>query len=167
MFACNSPLQLFIVYLHSNYQMDSQLNYQPFQMFFLAQPIPQALLQGWWGATKWLGKASHMAYIGALCSSTYHTKQLNPWQNSLASCKVNYSQLSPWSRKLKPFKDDLSAHGCLTSLRNKPQQKQSGQLSAPVTTCLNSQLMCTDIMYVMVKSVLCVCKPAFLKSSHK
>ena len=35
-----------------------------------------------------------MASVGAIESSTYHTKQLNLWPNSSASCVVNYSQLS-------------------------------------------------------------------------
>ena len=50
---------------------------------------------------------SQMAYIGAIFSSTYQTKQLYPWINSSADCMVN-------------------------GLRNKPQQKQHGQLSAPI-----------------------------------
>ena len=35
-----------------------------------------------------------MASIGAIFTSTYHTRQLNPWPNSSASRVVNYSQLS-------------------------------------------------------------------------
>ena len=70
---------------------------------------------------------SQMAFIGAIFSSTYLTKQLNLWSNSLTSCMVNQSQLSACIGKL--FKVDLSTHGHLTSLRNKPQQKQHGKFS--------------------------------------
>ena len=35
-----------------------------------------------------------MAFIDAIFTSTHHTKQLNQWPNSSASCMVNYSQLS-------------------------------------------------------------------------
>ena len=37
---------------------------------------------------------SQMASIGAIFTSTYHTKQLNPWTNSSASHVINYSYLS-------------------------------------------------------------------------
>ena len=37
---------------------------------------------------------NQMASIGAICTFTYHTKQLNPWPNSLPSHVENYSQLS-------------------------------------------------------------------------
>ena len=42
------------------------------------------------------------------------------------------------SGALEPIKDDLSTYGCLKSLRNKAQQKQPRQISAPIATCLNS-----------------------------
>ena len=35
-----------------------------------------------------------MACIGAIVTSTYHTRQLNPWRNSSANRVVNYSRLS-------------------------------------------------------------------------
>ena len=41
-----------------------------------------------------LTKTSQMASIGVIFTSTYHTKQLNPWPNSSASRVVNYSRLS-------------------------------------------------------------------------
>ena len=71
---------------------------------------------------------SQMASIGA--TSTYHTKQLNPWPNSSGSRVVNYSQLSVCQGEMEPFEDHPSTRGCLTSLRNKLQQKQPGQLLA-------------------------------------
>ena len=39
-------------------------------------------------------KNNQMAFIDAIFTSTHHTKQLNQWPNSSASCMVNYSQLS-------------------------------------------------------------------------
>ena len=39
-------------------------------------------------------KNSQMTSIGVITTSTYHTKQLNPWPNSSPSHVVNYSQLS-------------------------------------------------------------------------
>ena len=65
-------------------------------------------------------------------NSKYHTKQLNPWPNSSANRVGNYSQLSACQGEMEPFEDDPNTHGCLTSLRSKPQQKQPGQLSASI-----------------------------------
>ena len=84
-------------------------------------------------------KTSQMASIGVIFTSTYHTKQLNPWPNSSASRVVNYSQLSTCQGVMQPFKDELDTRGCLTSLRNKPQQKQPGQLSALIPGRIISQ----------------------------
>ena len=76
--------------------------------------------------------SSLKASIGAIFTSTYHTKQLNSWLNSSASRVVNYSQLSACQGDVESFEGDISTCGCLTSLRNKPQQKQPGQLSASI-----------------------------------
>ena len=77
---------------------------------------------------------SQMVSIGTIFASTNHTEQLNPWPNSSDSHVVNYSQLqlSACQGEMEPFKDDPSTCGCLTSLRNKPQQKQPAQISAPM-----------------------------------
>ena len=75
---------------------------------------------------------SQIASTGAFLISTYHTKQLNPWSNSSASHVVNYSQLSACQGDMEPFEGDPSTCGCVTNLRNKPQQKQPGQLSASI-----------------------------------
>ena len=58
----------------------------------------------------------------------------------------------------KPLKDHPTTHGCLTSLKIKPQQKQPGYLSAPTAT-LNRYFMCTATyrVMVMVKCVLLLC----------
>ena len=55
---------------------------------------------GWLGSHKVVGKDyvntqhNQMPSISAIFISKYHTKQLNPWQNSSDSCVVNYSWLS-------------------------------------------------------------------------
>ena len=77
-------------------------------------------------------KTSQMAFIGVIFTDTYHTKQLNPWPNSSASLVMNYSWLSVYQGDVEPFEGDLNTRGCLTSLRNKPQQKQPEQLSASI-----------------------------------
>ena len=72
-----------------------------------------------------------MVSIGAVFTSTYHKKQLNPWPNSSASL-VNYSWLLACQGDMEPFEEHPSSCGRLTSLRNMPQQKQPRQLSAPI-----------------------------------
>ena len=66
--------------------------------------------------------------MGSILTSTYHTKQLYPWSNSSASRMTNYSWLSAYQGDMEPFEGNPSTCGCLTSLRNKPQQKQSEHL---------------------------------------
>ena len=63
----------------------------------------------------------------------HHTKQLKTWPNLSASNAMNYSRLSACQAKMELFKDHPSTRGCLTSFRNKPQQKQPGQLSVPIS----------------------------------
>ena len=74
-------------------------------------------------------KISQMASTGTIFTSTYHTKQLHPWLNSSASRVVNYSRLSPCQGDMEPFEGNPCTRGRPTGLRNKPQQKQPGQLS--------------------------------------
>ena len=128
---------------------------------------------GWVGSHDVAGKAyvftkaSQMASIGAIFTSTYHTKQVNPWSNSSASCVVNFSQLSTCQGDMQPFEGNLSTCECLTSLRNKPQQKQPRQLSASILLLIVSQ--CIKLLFNGEKCVLLLYawQPAFLKSSHK
>ena len=98
---------------------------------------------------------SQMVYIGAIFTSTYHAKQLNSWPNSSASRVVNYSQLSAFQGERKPFNDNLSTHGWLTSLRNKPQQKQLGQPLVPISAPSVSQYV--QLSYDGEKCVLLLC----------
>ena len=100
-------------------------------------------------------KTSQMASIGATFTSTYHTKQLNPWPNSSASRVVNYSRLSACQGEMEPFEGDQSTRGRLTSLRNKPQQKQPRQLSASIHASIVSQ--CIQLSFDGEKCVAIVC----------
>ena len=107
-----------------------------------------------------------MASIDVIFTSTYHTKQLNPWPNSLASRVVNYSQLSACQVDMQSFEGDPYSRGRLTSLRNKPQQKQPGQLSASIPGWIVSQRV--QLLFDGEKCVLLLCawKLAFLRSGH-
>ena len=110
-------------------------------------------------------KTSQMASIGTIFTSTYHTKQLNPWSNSSASRVVNYSRLSACQGDMESFEGDPSTHGHLTSLRNKPQQKQPGQLSASILAEIVSQ--CVQLLFdgEVAISCCCVCGSQFFSNS--
>ena len=58
---------------------------------------------------------SQIASIGAISTSTYHTKQLNAYPTSSASVFVNYSWLLACPRKIELVKDHPNTHGHLTS----------------------------------------------------
>ena len=75
---------------------------------------------------------NQMAFIDAIFSSTYHIKQLNPWPTSSSSFVLIYNWLSACPTYIELFKDYTSTHRCLTSLKNKPQQKKPVQLSASI-----------------------------------
>ena len=107
-----------------------------------------------------------MASISVIFTSTYHTKQLNPWPNSSASRVVNYSRLSACQGDMQPFKGDPYIRGRLTSLRNKPQQKQPGQLSASIPGWIVSQHVQLSFDGEKCVLLLCAWKPAFLRSGH-
>ena len=70
------------------------------------------------------------------------------------------------SRDMQPLEGDPYTRGRLTSLRNKPQQKQPGQLSASIPGWIVSQ--CVQLLFDGEKCVLLLCawKPAFLRSGH-
>ena len=127
---------------------------------------------GGWEATKWAGKGyvftktNQMASIGVIFTSTYHTKQINPCPNSSASHVVNYSQLSACQGDMQPFEGNPYTRGCPTSLRNKSQQKQPGQLSASIPGCIVCQHV--QLLFDGEKCVLLMCawKPAFLRSGY-
>ena len=99
-------------------------------------------------------KTSQMASIGVIFTSTYHTKQLNPWPNSSSSYVVNYSYLSICQGDMQPFEGDPDTRGCLTSLRNKPQQNSLANFQHHYL----AELLVNVYSYrLMVKSVSCCC----------
>ena len=64
------------------------------------------------------------------------------------------------------FEDHPNTRGCLTSLTNKPQQKQPGKLSEPLHACIVSY--CVQLLFDGEKCgfLLCAWKIDFLKSGH-
>ena len=66
-------------------------------------------------------KNSQMTSIGAIFTSTCHTKQLNPWSDSSASHVVNHSQLTVYKGKMGLFEGHPSTRRCQTGLRKKPE----------------------------------------------
>ena len=84
-----------------------------------------------------LTETSQMASIGVIFTSTYHTKQLNPWPNSSASRVVNYSQLSACQGDMQPFEGYPYTRGRLTSLR-----KQATAKAARATFSINTWPNC-------------------------
>ena len=94
-----------IIYLSTNYGWIASWISLHFRWFFTGVDNTSTTPTGWEGrgragshevASKGYVfiKTSQMASIGAIFTSTYHTKQLNPWPNSSASRVVNYSRLS-------------------------------------------------------------------------
>ena len=115
---------------------------------------------GWVGSHKVAGKGyvftktSQIASIGVIFTSTYHTKQLNPWPNSSASRVVNYSQLSACQGDMQPFEGDPYTHGCLTSLRTSDSKSSLGNFQHQYL----AELLVNVYSYcLMVKSVSCCC----------
>ena len=99
-------------------------------------------------------KTSQIASIGVIFTSTYRIKQFNLWPNSSASRVVNYNQLSACQGDMQPFEGDPYTLGRLTSLRNKPQQKQPGKLQHQYL----AELLINVYSYcLMVKSVSSCC----------
>ena len=95
-------------------------------------------------------KTSQMASIGVIFTSTYHTKQLNPWPNSSASRVVNYSQLSACQGDMQPFEGDPYTRGRLTSLSKSSPGNFQYQYQAELLANVYSHCL-------MVKSVSCCC----------
>ena len=102
-----------------------------------------------------------------MSSFTYHTKQLSPWPESSASRVVIHSQLSACEGFKELFEGNASACRCLTSLRNKPQQKQLRQLSALIPTWIVSSCVLLSFYGEKCVLLLCVWKLTFLISGHK
>ena len=99
-------------------------------------------------------KTSQMTSVGAIFTSTYHTKQLNPWPNSSASRVVNYSRLSACQGDMESFEGDPSTRGRLTSLRRSHSKSSQGNFQPQYWP----ELLVNVYSYrLMVKSVSCCC----------
>ena len=125
-------LQLFKV-IHCIYcTLDSLLNFPPCQIFFTSVANTTSTPTGWDGEG-WAGshkvadkgyvftRHREMTIIGAIFTSTCHTKHLNPWPNSSAGRVVIHSRLSACQGKMGPFKGYPSTRGCQTGLRRRPE----------------------------------------------
>ena len=142
-------LQLFIHQL-----LNGQLAELPsiLSSFLLAQPYYRGGWQGVVGSHRVAGTGCvrtnniQMVSIGAICNSTYHTKQLNLQPNTSASC-----QLTTCPGEMEPFKDHPSTRVHLTSLRNK------SSLSNFQYQYLSELLVNVYSYHSMVKSVSCYC----------
>ena len=90
---------------------------------------------GWVGSHEVAGKGyvltktSQMASIGVIFTSTYHTRQLNPWPNSSASRVVNYSQLSACQGDMLVSRSQtlFSRRGVIAFSISAPLEKGSGR----------------------------------------
>ena len=145
-------LQLIVVYLFNNHRMDSQLNCLSLQVVFTDIANITGTTTEWVdggrqvatkqqvNATSTLETDKWLLLVPLLPphNDTYYTKQLHTQPNLSVSCLVNYCQLSACQGEMEPFEDYPSICGCLISLRNKPQQKQPGQLSAQIPACIVS-----------------------------
>ena len=89
-----------------------------------------------------------MAFIGTIFTSTYHTKELNPWPNSSARCVVNYSWLSACQGDMKPFEALMDVWQTSETSHNK---SSSGYQYLPEV------LVTVYSFCLMVKSVSCCC----------
>ena len=67
---------------------------------------------------------------------------------------VNYSWMSACQVDVQPFEGNLSTCGCLTSLRNKAQQKQPSNFQHQY---LPELLISMYSYHLMMKSVSCCC----------
>ena len=105
-----------------------------------------------------------MASIGATFTSTYHTKQLNPWPNPSANHVVNYSQLSTCQRDVQSFEGDWpSTRRHLTSHSKSSQGNFQHQYLPKLLINVYSYHLFDGEKCVLL---LCVWKPAFLKYGH-
>ena len=98
---------------------------------------------------------SQIVSIGAISTSTYHTKQLNAYPSSPASLFVNYNWLSACPMKTELVKDHPNTHERLTGLRNKLQKTSRTIFST--TSYMSDLFVNVWSCHVMVKSVSCCC----------
>ena len=86
-------------------------------------------------------KNSQMTSIGAIFNSICHTKQLNPWANSSASCMVNHCKLSACQGKMGAIWRPPKHSWTSDRLQKRLDWKQTIQTSAVLNTCAVGPLM--------------------------
>ena len=99
-------------------------------------------------------KRNQKAYTGAIFTSVYHTKQLNPWPNSSASRLMNYSWLSDCQGKREPFKDHQIICG---RLKASVTSHSKSRLGKRLYQYLAKLLVNVSSYELMEKSVVCCC----------
>ena len=95
-----------------------------------------------------------MASIGAIFTSTYYTKQLNPWPNSSTSCVVNHSRVSACQREMESFEGDPSIPDVQQALETSHRKISLGNFQHHYLT---EWLVNVYSYHLMVKSVSCCC----------
>ena len=111
-------------------------------------------------------KSSQITFTGVIFTSTCHTKQLNPWIKSSASCVVIHSELSTCQGKMGPFEGHLSTCGHQTGLRKRPEWKHTVQPSAILNRCSVGPLMYLTNGYKKYILKLRMYETPFGKSGH-
>ena len=97
-------------------------------------------------------KSSQTVFIGAIFTFIYNTKH-----KSMAKLiSQSYSPLSSRLGEMEPFEDDLSTRGHLTTLRNRPQQKQPRQLSPSILAELLVNVYSYRLMVKVCIAVMCM-----------
>ena len=132
--------------------LDNQLNCPPFQIVFAGiANITSTPIRweggGWVGSQEVAGKGyvfsnnSQITIIGAIFTSTCHTKQPNPWTNSLASCVMIHSRLFACQGNIGPFESWLKHLWTSDRLRNDLDESRLFQLSVVLNTSAVGPLM--------------------------
>ena len=100
-------------------------HFRQFQVYWCIQYHQHSYrVEGWAGKGYVFTKNREMTSIGAILTSTCHTKQLNPCMAKLISQLCGDSQWqSACQGKMRPFKGYLSACGCQTGFSEKKRPK--------------------------------------------
>ena len=121
-------------------------------------------------ATKWQEKATSSLKTAKWPNGIHWCLQLSykaaKFMSKLISQSVvNYSRQSACQGDMESFEGNPSTSECLTSLRNKSQEKQPGKFSASTPNWIVR--MCTAIIWRRkVYLAVCMWKATFLRSSH-
>ena len=105
-------VNLLMIYLSTNYWVNSQLKFLPFQIaFLLAQPIPLAFLQGGrvggeWVATKWRAKAG-VSIIGVFIEKPCLNCQAPLPLDLMSYCiLINFTNMTRFAKRCPDLQKD-------------------------------------------------------------